>query len=261
MLPQYFFNPVYYREVLRRAAPVFIGMASVTLIINVDMFFIGKLGKEMVVAAALGNWIYWAIWFTLAAVETGVRVIVSRRFGERNHPDCGQTVDLALIFSLLSGAVALLFFHRFAPWIILIDLDDDDDCAPPYRKSCLPRPAPYMCFRVAVREIESWLLADRERLAKFLSVRVSRIPLDLEKLDSPKSTMVEIARHSRRRGIREDMVPRPGSGRKVGPAYTSQLIEFAGDSKRGWRPTVAAKTSDSLNRCVRCLLRLIGVAE
>jgi len=150
---------------------------------------------------------------------------------------------------------------RFAPWIILIDLDDDDDCAPPYRKSCLPRPAPYMCFRVAVREIESWLLADRERLAKFLSVRVSRIPLDLEKLDSPKSTMVEIARHSRRRGIREDMVPRPGSGRKVGPAYTSQLIEFAGDSKRGWRPTVAAKTSDSLNRCVRCLLRLIGVAE
>jgi hypothetical protein len=150
---------------------------------------------------------------------------------------------------------------RFAPWIILIDLDDDDDCAPPYRKSCLPRPAPYMCFRVAVREIESWLLADRERLAKFLSVRVSRIPLDPEKLDSPKSTMVEIARHSRRRGIREDMVPRPGSGRKVGPAYTSQLIEFARDSKRGWRPNVAAKTSDSLNRCVRCLLRLIGVAE
>jgi hypothetical protein len=150
---------------------------------------------------------------------------------------------------------------RFSLWIILIDLDDDDDCAPPFRKSRLPCPAPYMCFRVAVRETESWFLADRERLAKFLSVGVSRIPLDPEKLDSPKSTMVEIARHSRRRGIREDMVPRPGSGRKVGPAYTSQLIEFARDSKRGWRPNVAAETSDSLKRCVRCLLRLIGVAE
>jgi hypothetical protein len=150
---------------------------------------------------------------------------------------------------------------QFSPWIILIDLDDDDDCAPPFRRSCLPNPAPYLCFRIAVREIESWLLADRERLAKFLSVAVSRIPLDPEKLDSPKSTMVEIARHSRRRDVREDMVPRPGSGRKVGPAYTAQLIDFARDSKRGWRPDVAAKASDSLNRCVRCMLRLIGAAE
>jgi hypothetical protein len=130
---------------------------------------------------------------------------------------------------------------QFSPWIILIDLDDDDDCAPPCRKSCLPNPAPCLCFRIAVREIESWLLADRERLARFLSVAVSRIPLDSEKLASPKSTMVELARHSRQRGIREDMVPRPGSGRKVGPAYTAQLIDFARDSKRGWRPNVAAE--------------------
>jgi len=150
---------------------------------------------------------------------------------------------------------------RFSPWIILIDLDHDDECAPPFRKSCLPNTAPYLCFRVAVREIESWLLADRERLAKFMSVAASRIPLDPEKLDCPKSTMVELARHSRRRGIREDMVPRPESGRKVGPAYTAQLIDFARDSKRGWRPDVAAKASDSLNRCVSCMLRLIRSAE
>lgn len=150
---------------------------------------------------------------------------------------------------------------RFSPWIILIDLDHDDECAPPFRKSCLPNPASYLCFRVAVREIESWLLADRERLSKFLSIAVSRIPLDPEKLDCPKSTMVEIAGHSRRRGIREDMVPRPGSGRKVGPAYAAQLIDFAGDSKRGWRPDVAAKISYSLNRCIHCILRLIRAAE
>lgn len=62
---------------------------------------------------------------------------------------------------------------RFAPWVILIDLDHDEDCAPPFRRSCLPDPAPYMSFRVAVREIEAWLLADRESLAKFLSVGVS----------------------------------------------------------------------------------------
>ena len=146
---------------------------------------------------------------------------------------------------------------RFAPWIILVDLDHDEDCAPPYRKTCLPNPSPYMRFRVAVREIEAWLLADRERLSKFLSVGASRIPHNPEILDSPKLTMVEIARLSRRRDVRENMVPRAGSGRKIGPAYTSLLIEFARDPDHGWRPSVAAKSSDSLDRCIRRLKQLI----
>lgn len=75
---------------------------------------------------------------------------------------------------------------RFSPWVILVDLDHDHDCAPPFKKSCLPNPAPFMCFRIAVREIESWLLADRERMAKFLDVNIHRIPHNPEELDSPK---------------------------------------------------------------------------
>jgi hypothetical protein len=150
---------------------------------------------------------------------------------------------------------------RFSPWVILVDLDHDDDCAPPFRESYLPNPAPYMCFRIVIREIEAWLMADRERLAKFLSVGISRIPHDPEKLDSPKSVMVEIARHSRRRDLREDMVPRTGSGRAVGPAYTSHLIEFARNYNTGWRPHIAAKTSDSLNRCMVCINGLIVEAK
>ena len=146
---------------------------------------------------------------------------------------------------------------RFVPWVILIDLDHDADCAPPFLQSCLPNPARHMSFRVAVREIEAWLLADRERMAGFLSVGVSHIPHDPETLDSPKSTMVGIARHSRRRDVRENMVPRPGSGRKIGPAYTSLLIEFARNTEHGWRPHVAAKSSYSLNRCIRRLEQLI----
>jgi hypothetical protein len=41
---------------------------------------------------------------------------------------------------------------RHAPWIIVIDLDSDHDCAPPLRASWLPDPAPHLCFRIAVRE-------------------------------------------------------------------------------------------------------------
>jgi hypothetical protein len=143
---------------------------------------------------------------------------------------------------------------RRLPWIVLVDLDHENDCAPPLRQAWVPRPAPLLCFRVAVREIEAWLLADAERLAGFLGVECGRIPVDPESLNDPKVTMVSLARNSRRRDIRLDMVPRPGSGRSVGPAYTSRLIEFA---SADWRPEVAASRADSLQRAMRSLERLV----
>jgi hypothetical protein len=151
---------------------------------------------------------------------------------------------------------------RLSPWVVLVDLDHDAECAPPLRSAWLPALLPYMCLRVAVRQVEAWLLADRERLAKFLSVSTSRIPHNPESVEHPKNTLVEIARYSRRRDIREDMVPRAGSGRSVGPAYTARLIEFVISERTGWRPEVAARYSDSLNRSLRCLRRLkIGPAS
>ena len=111
-------------------------------------------------------------------------------------------------------------------------------------------------FLAAVRAVEAWLLADRESLATFLSVAASHIPREPEGVTDPKRAMVDLAMHSRRREIREDMVPRPRSGRTVGPAYTSRLIEFVMDTAAGWRPDVAARSSDSLSRCLRCLRQL-----
>ena len=146
----------------------------------------------------------------------------------------------------------------FTPWMVVIDLDDDADCAPPFRREYLPCPAPNMCFRIAVREIEAWLLADRERLARYLSVVASSVPPTPEAISNPKRTMVELGRRSRRRAIREDMVPRPGSGRSEGPAYTSRLMQFVGDSINGWRPEIAARSSDSLASCLSCLRRLLN---
>lgn len=146
---------------------------------------------------------------------------------------------------------------HLSPWLVLVDLDHDAECAPPLRTSWLPNPAPYMCFRIAVRMVEGWLLADRERLSRFLSVHASQVPLNPEAVDDPKQSMVELARQSRRREIREDMVPRQATGRSVGPAYTSRLIEFVTVPLGGWRPDVAAKASDSLERCLRCLRQMV----
>ncbi len=147
---------------------------------------------------------------------------------------------------------------RHSLWIVLLDLDHDADCAPSLRAAWLPSLAPTLCFRIAVRAIETWFLADRQRISDFLSIPISRLPHDPEAVEDPKTLMVNIARRSRRLAIREDMVPRPTSGRRVGPAYASRLIEFAEDQTIGWRPDIAATSSDSLRRCLRCLDRLVN---
>jgi len=145
---------------------------------------------------------------------------------------------------------------RRAPWIVLLDLDCDEHCAPPLRNAWLPAPAPYLCFRIAVRKVEAWLLADADKLAAFLGVSRSKIPTNPERLDDPKTAVVNLARASKRRKIHEDMVPREGSGRREGPAYSSRLIEFISSQ---WRPEVAALHSESLARALRCISRLARI--
>jgi hypothetical protein len=142
---------------------------------------------------------------------------------------------------------------RFAPWAVLVDLNHEAECAPPLVNDWLPSPRQRIRLRIAVREVEAWLLADRARLARFLGVARSRIPQTPDNLDDPKQTMVNLGRGSRRRALREDMVPRPRSGIAQGPAYTSRLTEFVNDRAKGWRPEVAAHGSDSLDRCIRSL--------
>ena len=134
---------------------------------------------------------------------------------------------------------------RYTPWLVLVDLDAEE-CAPSLRSRWLPKPAPLMCFRVVVRSIESWLLADPPGIAKFLSIDPARVPPVPEMEIAPKRTLVELARQSRNPQIRRDLAPSPGSGREVGPAYSSRMVDFV---ERHWRPEIAAERSDSLRRC------------
>jgi hypothetical protein len=142
---------------------------------------------------------------------------------------------------------------RFAPWLVLVDLDQDEDCAPSARERWLPAPFARMCFRVAVHAIEAWFLADRDNLARFLRVSLAQVPASPESIIDAKEEIVRIARNSRSGPIRQDIVPRVGSGRSVGPAYVSRLIEFA---TRHWCPRIAAAVSPSLARALVCLERL-----
>ena len=136
---------------------------------------------------------------------------------------------------------------RYSPWVVLRDLDHDAQCPKALVDRLLPAPAHWMRLRIAVREIESWLLADPERMARFLRLRRRALPGDLDQLADPKQALVNLARQSPISAIRQDMVPAPGTSGSVGPAYVSRITEFAKDH---WRPAVAVRNSESLRRSV-----------
>lgn len=142
-----------------------------------------------------------------------------------------------------------------APWLVLVDLDTDFPCVPEALPEWLPNPSNWMSFRIAVREAEAWLLADGGSLSTYLSVSAARFPRDPENLADAKQALVNIARNSRRRAVRDDIVPREGSGRSVGAAYASRMIEYISTT---WDPDAAAAVAPSLRRCMDSLAAMLA---
>ena len=191
------------------------------------------------------------------AVEGDLDEIVLRRLASHLGIGVHQVFGKRGKNHLRDKIVAYNQAARYSPWIVLVDLDHEFECAPSLRNTWLTVPAEFMCFRVAVREIESWLLADRSRIAKFLGIQRSSVPMAVDELDDPKQTLVSLARRSRSRAIREDIVPRPESGTSIGPAYTSRMMEFvSARGENGWRPDFAAEASPSLAKCIMALHEL-----
>jgi hypothetical protein len=139
---------------------------------------------------------------------------------------------------------------RLSPWLIVIDLDRDFDCAPAARQAWLAETPPWLCFSIAVRAIEAWLLADAASIARYLHVRAAHVPAQPEQVDDPKRALVALAARSPRQAVRADIQPRPGSGRSVGPGYVARLLEFI---DADWNPEAARLRAPSLDRLLRCL--------
>jgi hypothetical protein len=141
---------------------------------------------------------------------------------------------------------------RFNPWLVIRDLDQDGSCCE-LRHLLLPTPAASMCFRIAVRAIESWLLADGEAMATFLDVDLTGVSTEPDSLADPKAAVVRLARKSKRKSIRLGMVPAHGDSSRVGARYSALMIQFA---QTNWRPEVAARRSPSLRKCIVRLRQL-----
>jgi hypothetical protein len=189
-----------------------------------------------------------------AAVEGLLDESVVRWLVHSTGGNIGEIYHMAGKAKRRPQIVAYNHAARYSPWIVLTDLDHNSDCPVEYRSMLLPEIAPLMCCRVVVRV----MLADPERIAIFLGVAEKKIPRDPESLDRAKRTVVDLARTSGKRDIRELLVPTEGSGREVGAGYTSKMTEFITDAANGWRPDVAASNARSLEKALICLKSLIS---
>jgi len=143
-----------------------------------------------------------------------------------------------------------------AIYLALVDLMDTSyPCPSEAMANWLPQRQPNMIFRFVIREIESWLLADRAALASFLSVDPKAMPDDVERLPDPKRTLINIARKSRSRNIKTSLVTSANSTAQEGIFYTSELIRFVQQELDVER---ACSNAVSLQRCVA---KLTGIVE
>jgi len=129
------------------------------------------------------------------AVEGSVDEALLRRLLVETGHQASAIYGLTGKDGLLKRLDAYNAAARISPWVVLIDLNGDARCAPPFVAQHLPVPSEYMTFRVAVREAEAWLLADRRTFAGFLGVSQARLPRDPEAVADPKEEVEFITRH------------------------------------------------------------------
>ena len=144
------------------------------------------------------------------------------------------------------------------PYLILTDLDREE-CAPLLLGRWLKHPRhANLLLRVAVKEVEAWILGCRCAFAQFLGIDDELIPRRVDEIGDPKEFVVSLARRSRRRDVRVGITPAKGSTARVGPDYNGRMIEFV---QEYWAPEIAEENSPSLRRTRQILTEFEPVWE
>jgi len=139
---------------------------------------------------------------------------------------------------------------KVLPYLVLTDLDNNN-CPLSLIEKWLPQPKhPNLIFRVAVIEVEAWLLAHRDAFAQFLGISVDLIPYDVDAIPDPKQFLIELTKKSKKRDLKAAILPFKNSTAKVGKDYNSPLIQFV---DQYWQAELAKPHSQSLRRAINAI--------
>lgn len=136
--------------------------------------------------------------------------------------------------------------------VILVTDLDDEPCAGHLIEQWLRRnrQPPRLQIRVAVRAAESWVLADRAGVSRFLNVPIATIPRAPDDDPRPKQQLLRLAERSSRRALRQDIVTRRDGQLRQSLNYNAVLADFVIND---WNIRQAITCSPSLARAVRRL--------
>jgi hypothetical protein len=131
-------------------------------------------------------------------------------------------------------------------FLLLTDLDKIQ-CAPSLVEQWLSgRSLPEkFLFRIAVREVESWLMADRMGFAEYVNVQVKSVSRNPDTLDDPKASLIELVKSGKHSHLKTEIVPLKNVRAKQGLGYNQALRPFV---ESHWSIERAVKNSDSLKR-------------
>jgi hypothetical protein len=107
-----------------------------------------------------------------------------------------------------------------------------------------------LLLRIAVREVEAWVLADRSRFADWLGISKTEVPHDPESCRDPKADLLHLATKSKKRDLKEGLLPKKGAPSPIGLEYNDLLCNFVNTE---WRLDEASRTAPSLARAIRRL--------
>ena len=136
--------------------------------------------------------------------------------------------------------------------VVMLDLDlkpdEDEFLESIYRK--LKRKEDKLLFSVPVREVESWILADKKGLSDFLIIAEKKIDDNPDQLLDPKEKIVNLAKKCKNHEARMGIPPKIGSAAKVGIFYNTLLKGFVNET---WSIERARANSPSLNKTLSLL--------
>ena len=187
----------------------------------------------------------------ILAVEDKLSELVSTRILSSLGIDVSVTPGLKGKSYLEQKARSLNKTAQGFPVLMIADQDSAVQCPPTLINSWVGRTqSPQFLLRIAVMEIESWIMADRKGIADFLSIPLDRVPGNPDLITKPKEFLVSLARKSKQKQLRDQLVPRPGATNSVGPEYNISLGRFVQSS---WNMTRALSASPSLKRTMNRL--------